>query len=110
MAVLAHLGDEQAGLAAEAAADRLDALLRLRPAGIALISGAVDAADRLRQCVVAAPGLLERGADLAQRGAGAGALDGQSEEVGCSSPERGGGPRSGGGGPPLRRIRVRSSP
>src|SRR3546814_2460612 len=79
---LTHLGDEQAGLAAEAAADGLHAPFGLAPSRIARIGAAIDAAHRLRHGIVAAEHILQRGGDFAQGAARPRGLDGEgrSEE------------------------------
>ena len=86
MSVLPQLGDEHARLAPEPPPDRLDPLHHAAPARFALIGCAVDAVDRARHRVMAPKCFLHGRADLAERGAGAGRLDGESEQIAFQTP------------------------
>ena len=71
VAVLTHLGDEDARLPPHALADRGDALDRAVPAGVVLMRGTIDAGDRGDADRVAAERGLHRRRHLAQGAAGA---------------------------------------
>ena len=81
VAVLAHLGDQDARAAALGRCEGLDQVAGMADAhGLPHLLG-VDAGDRADLGDVAAPDLLQRRGDLADRGACPGRLDGQFEQV-----------------------------
>ena len=81
VAVLAHLGDEDARPAALGLGELVDERAHLRHVRCLADLLAVHARDRTDRRGVAAEHLLERGADLADRGVGAGGVDRQLEQV-----------------------------
>jgi hypothetical protein len=92
VAVLAHLGDEDARAPTLGLLELLDEPLRLLDGGVSCPGlGAVHAPDRTDLGCVAAEDLLQRIADLADRRLGAGGVDGQREQVGPGRGHRRGG-------------------
>src|SRR5213592_3952746 len=81
VAVLADLGDQHAGAPPVLAGEALDFRAQRLPFLVVGELAAVDAGDGADLGVIAAPDLLERARDLAHRGARAGGVDREREEV-----------------------------
>src|SRR3569623_2981360 len=81
VAVLAHLGDELAGLAAEATLGRHDARQQVLPTCVLIVRSAIDTANRGWVGSVAPEHILHRRRDFAERRAGTGAFHREPEQV-----------------------------
>src|SRR3546814_18730445 len=81
MAVLPHLRDQHARLAALAPLEGIDTLDNAGPALIALVRTAVDALHRIDVHAMPAEGILHRKADFAQRAALPRAVHGQRQQI-----------------------------
>src|SRR3546814_12393589 len=81
MAVLPHLRDQHARLAALAPLEGIDTLDNAGPALIALVRTTVDALHRIDVHAMPAEGILHRKADFAQRAALPRAVHGQRQQI-----------------------------
>src|SRR3569623_2916584 len=81
VAVLAHLGDEHAGLAAEATLGRHDARQQVLPTCVLIVRSAIATANRGWVGSVAPDHILPRRRDFAERRAGTGAFHREPEQV-----------------------------